>query len=77
MANEQMTLALRMSGVGFTREQAADPLRRGLGRWPADQRWVVLGANGSGKTSLLRIAALYEHPTTGTVEVLGPAVGTG
>lgn len=38
-------------------------------------RWLVLGANGSGKSSLLRIAAMYEHPTTGVVEVLGQTLG--
>jgi iron complex transport system ATP-binding protein len=41
----------------------------------AGQRWLVLGANGSGKSSLLRVAALYEHPTAGTVEVLGERLG--
>jgi iron complex transport system ATP-binding protein len=38
-------------------------------------RWLVLGANGSGKTSLLRIAAMYEHPSAGTVSVLGETLG--
>ncbi|MDQ3468981.1 MAG: ATP-binding cassette domain-containing protein [Actinomycetota bacterium] len=44
-------------------------------RVEAGQRWLVLGANGSGKTSLLRIAALYDHPTSGVVEVLGERLG--
>ena len=39
------------------------------------ERWLVLGANGSGKTSLLRVASMYEHPTSGTVEVLGERLG--
>jgi iron complex transport system ATP-binding protein len=41
----------------------------------AAQRWVVVGANGAGKTSLLRVAALYQHPSRGTVEVLGARLG--
>jgi iron complex transport system ATP-binding protein len=41
----------------------------------AGERWLVVGANGSGKTSLLRVAALYEHPTAGTVDVLGERLG--
>jgi iron complex transport system ATP-binding protein len=39
------------------------------------EHWLVLGANGSGKTSLLRIAAMYEHPSSGTVSVLGETLG--
>jgi len=35
----------------------------------------VLGANGAGKTTLLRIAACYQHPTRGTVDVLGARLG--
>ena len=38
-------------------------------------RWVVLGPNGSGKTSLVRILSLYQYPSTGTVEVLGERWG--
>lgn len=41
----------------------------------AAERWVVLGRNGSGKTSLLRVASLYLHPSTGEVEVLGERLG--
>lgn len=40
------------------------------------ERWLVLGANGSGKTSLVRIAALYEHPSRGVVRVAGQTLGT-
>lgn len=39
------------------------------------QRWVVMGANGSGKTSLIRIASLYEHPSSGRVVVAGGELG--
>lgn len=40
-----------------------------------DQRWIVMGPNGSGKTSLIRIAGLYEHPSSGSVTVAGERLG--
>lgn len=42
---------------------------------PAD-RWVILGANGCGKTTLLRIMSLYLHPSSGDIRVNGQALGT-
>jgi len=66
---------LRLQGVGLTRD-GRDLLDGVDWTVEAGTNWVVLGANGSGKTSLVRIAALYDHPTRGTVEVLGGRLGT-
>jgi len=42
-----------------------------------DERWVIIGPNGAGKTTLLMLAAAHEHPTDGTVTVLGETLGEG
>lgn len=39
------------------------------------QHWVILGANGSGKTSLLAALTAYLTPSAGTVELLGATYG--
>ena len=45
--------------------------------WTAgrDERWVVLGPNGSGKTSILRLLSFVRAPSHGTVTVLGDTYG--
>lgn len=41
----------------------------------AEDRWVVLGPNGAGKSTLLSLASTRQHPTAGTVEILGETLG--
>lgn len=40
------------------------------------QNWVVLGSNGSGKTSLLNVLLGFEQPTSGRFMLLGKPFGT-
>lgn len=63
-----------MDGVGVTRD--GRDLLDGVD-WTVDAGtdWVVLGRNGCGKTTLIRIAGLYEHPSRGTLTVLGEQLG--
>jgi iron complex transport system ATP-binding protein len=44
-------------------------------RIESGQNWALLGANGSGKTSLLKIVTGYEWPSSGEVYVLGEHFG--
>ena len=41
----------------------------------ATERWVVLGPNGSGKTTMFELASGYLHPTRGAVDILGHRLG--
>lgn len=40
-----------------------------------DEHWVILGANGSGKTSLLKALTGYMTPTDGEITLLGEEFG--
>jgi iron complex transport system ATP-binding protein len=65
---------LALHGVGLTRD-GRDILRDITWDVEDGERWVVLGPNGSGKTSLVRIASFQTHPSSGEVEVLGHRLG--
>jgi iron complex transport system ATP-binding protein len=39
------------------------------------ERWVLLGPNGCGKTTLLRVLSLMLHPSAGEVTVVGLTLG--
>lgn len=39
------------------------------------QQWAVVGPNGGGKSTLLRVASFQLHPTRGAVRVLGQELG--
>jgi iron complex transport system ATP-binding protein len=39
------------------------------------EQWALLGPNGAGKSTLLTLAAATDHPTAGTVELLGERMG--
>src|SRR5580698_5377372 len=65
---------LNVTGLGISRDgtkiidQISWSVRKG-------EHWVILGANGSGKTSLLSALTGYLTPTRGEVEVLGQRYG--
>ena len=65
---------LALSGVHRTTDGIE--ILRGIDwRIEPGQHWVVLGPNGCGKTTLVRIASLWLHPSKGEVEVLGERLG--
>ncbi|PSR69807.1 ABC transporter ATP-binding protein [Nocardia sp. MDA0666] len=41
----------------------------------AGEHWALLGPNGAGKTTLLKMLGAFEHPTHGSVHVLGHRLG--
>lgn len=65
-------LSLRGVGVTIDGEVVLDGVD-----WDVepDQHWIVLGPNGGGKSTLVRIAGLALHPSQGRVRVLGHELG--
>src|SRR4051812_9025663 len=74
MALKQRQSILEVSGLRIQRGATVilDDISWRVGR---GQHWVVLGANGSGKTSLLSALTGYLMPTSGEISVLNEKYG--
>ena len=70
----QFRPALRFDSVDLDRVTAQ--ILKGVD-WTVgrEDRWVILGPNGSGKTTMFELASGYLHPTRGAVEILGQRLG--
>lgn len=68
------SIALRFDAVDLDR-LTTSVLHHVDWRVGPSERWVVLGPNGSGKTTMFELASGYLHPTRGTVEILGHRLG--
>ena len=68
------TSVIKLDNIGFERDSKS--ILRGV-HWhvQSGQHWAVIGPNGSGKTSLLKIATGYEWPSRGGVQALGRQFG--
>ncbi len=64
---------IEIRGLGIERDAAI--IRAIDWRVMPRENWVILGANGSGKTSMLRALTGYLPPTRGAISVLGETYG--
>jgi iron complex transport system ATP-binding protein len=71
---DAMKAILEVSGLSVSRG-AVDILRDVTWRVTSGEHWAVLGANGSGKTSLLKSLTGYLSPTSGALSLLGHRYG--
>jgi iron complex transport system ATP-binding protein len=71
---KQSNSILEISNLRIQRDGVVilDDVNWRVERW---QHWVILGANGSGKTSLLSALTGYLMPTSGEISLLGETYG--
>jgi iron complex transport system ATP-binding protein len=70
-----MALVLEVTDLSVHRGRTAI-LRNVSWRVARGEHWTILGANGSGKTSLLKALTGYLSPTSGSLALLGRRYGT-
>jgi len=70
-----LTYTVNLSNVSFERQNRM--ILENI-NWTINpgEHWVLMGLNGSGKTSLLTLIMGYEWPSRGHVDVLGHRYGT-
>lgn len=68
-----MAVELRHAVVRIDGSTVLGPIDLRIGR---GERWVLLGPNGGGKTTLLTLAGARRQPSSGRVDVLGVALGS-
>ena len=65
---------LHLESVDFVRE--GRPILTDVGmRVGAGEHWALIGPNGAGKSTLLSLCGAVNHPTRGSVQVLGRTLG--
>lgn len=69
-----MTTVLQLSHVDFVRgtKQILADVNLSIG---SGERWALIGPNGAGKSTMLSMCGAEQHPTRGTVHVLGHQLG--
>ena len=65
---------LRLDSVDFVRQSRAILADIDL-TVHAGERWALIGPNGAGKSTILSLCGAEQHPTRGTVHVLGHQLG--
>ncbi|MFJ6786068.1 ABC transporter ATP-binding protein [Streptomyces angustmyceticus] len=76
-APEAASVIAALEGVGVRRNAAGQVILDAVDwRVRSGEHWALLGANGAGKTTVLRLVGALMFPTVGTVEVLGHRLGS-